>query len=97
MEKQFFVYMMASQKKGTVYIGVTSDLKKRIWEHKNNVVKSFTEKYNVHNLVWFEEHATAENAIHRERRLKKYKREAKIRLIEGNNLEWKDLYDEICK
>ncbi len=97
MNKNFFVYMMASGKNGTLYIGVTSDLKKRIWEHKNNVVEGFTEKYNVHDLVWFEHHDNAESAIHREKRLKKYPRQWKINLINEMNQNWSDLYDEICK
>lgn len=97
MNKNFFVYMLASSKNGTIYIGVTSDLKKRIWEHKNNSVEAFTEKYNVHDLVWYEQHDNAESAIHREKRLKKYAREAKIKLIEKENKEWKDLYEYICQ
>ena len=97
MEKRFWVYMLASQKQGTLYIGVTSDLIKRIWKHKNKVVEGFTEKYDVHNLVWFEDHATADAAIRKEKRLKKYERQWKINLIEEKNPEWVCLYDEICK
>lgn len=97
MKKQFCVYMLASKKNGTLYVGVTSDLPKRVWEHKNGVVEGFTEKYGVHNLVWYEPHVTAESALHREKRLKKYKREAKIKLIADTNPEWNDLYEEICK
>lgn len=97
MEKSFFVYMLDSGKNGTIYIGVTSDLKKRIWEHKNNVVEGFTEKYDVHNLVWYEANENAEAAIHREKRLKKYTRAAKIELIEKENKDWNDLYEFICQ
>ena len=97
MEKQFFVYILASQKNGTLYIGVTSNLIKRVWEHKNNVVEGFTKTYGVHDLVWFETHENAEGAIHREKRLKKYTRESKMELIEKGNTNWKDLYEEICK
>lgn len=97
MEKRFFVYMLASRKNGTLYIGVTSDLPKRVWEHKNGVAEGFTEKYGVHKLVWCEPHETAESAIHREKRLKKYEREAKIKLIAGTNPDWNDLYEEVCK
>ncbi|MBP9868779.1 MAG: GIY-YIG nuclease family protein [Alphaproteobacteria bacterium] len=97
MEKQFFVYIVASQKNGTIYIGVTANLKKRIWEHKNGVTEGFTEKYDVHNLVWYEQCENAESAIHREKRLKKYTRRAKIRLIEKENLNWNDLYEQICQ
>lgn len=74
MEKQFCVYMLASKKNGTLYIGVTSNLSKRIWEHKNGAVEGFTEKYEVYNLVWYEPHETAESAIRKEKRLKKYNR-----------------------
>lgn len=97
MEKRFFVYILASQKNGTLYIGVTSDLKKRIWEHKNNVVEGFTEKYKVHNLVWYEQHDNAESAITREKQMKEWKREWKIKRIVEMNPEWKDLYDDICQ
>ena len=91
MEKNFFVYMMASGKNGTIYTGVTSDLKKRIWEHKNNVAEGFTKKYNVHNLVWYEPHDNAESAIVREKRIKDWKRDWKIKRIIEMNPEWRDL------
>lgn len=97
MEKLFAVYMMASQRNGTIYTGVTSDLIKRIWQHKNGVVEGFTKDHNVKLLVWYEIHENAESAIHREKRLKKYTREAKIKLIEKENKNWNDLYDTICK
>ena len=97
MEKQFCVYMLASKERGTLYIGVTSNLPKRIWEHKNGVVEGFTEKYEVHNLVWYEPHETAESAIMREKQMKEWKRQWKINLIEENNPHWEDLYDSICK
>lgn len=97
MEKHFFVYMMASRKNGTLYIGMTSDLKKRVWEHKNNVLEGFTEKYDVHNLVWYEECQNAESAITREKQMKEWKRSWKVKRIEEINPVWKDLYDEICK
>lgn len=90
MEKRFWVYMLASKKCGTLYIGMTSDLVKRIWEHKHNVVEGFTEKYNVHHLVWFEEYATAEQAIKREKCLKKYNRH------QERNPEWACLYNGMC-
>lgn len=97
MDKNFFVYMMASEKNGTLYIGVTSDLVKRVWEHKNEVVKGVTEKYDVHDLVWYEQHDNAESAILREKRLKKYTRIAKMKLIEEENQNWDDLYEHICQ
>lgn len=96
-EKKFWIYMLASGLYGTLYIGVTSELLQRTWKHKNKVFEEFTKKYNVANLVWFEEHATAESAIRKEKRLKKYPRQWKINLINEMNPNWEDLYDEICK
>lgn len=94
--KQPCVYILASKKNGVLYIGVTSNLVKRIWQHKNNEVKGFTKKYHIHNLVWFEIHETMESAISRERKLKKWRRDWKITLIEKGNPEWIDLYSNIC-
>ena len=93
--KQPVVYILASQRNGTLHIGVTSDLVQRIWQHKNDVFEGFTKEYGVHMLVWFELHDDMENAIIREKRLKKWNREWKLRLIEEKNPEWKDLYDSI--
>jgi putative endonuclease len=93
--KQFCVYILASNRNGTLYIGVTSDLVKRMWQHKNKIVEGFTEKYNVNNLVYFELHESAESAIHREKRLKKYTKVQKLKLIEKDNSEWNDLYESI--
>jgi len=93
--KQYFVYIMASKKNGVLYIGVTNDLVKRAYEHKNNLVKGFTEKYFVHKLVYFEDTNDIDAAIFREKQLKKWKRDWKIALIEKNNPEWKDLYQEL--
>lgn len=95
MEKQPTVYLLASKRNGTLYAGVTSDLVKRVWEHKNNVVEGFTKKYNVHILVWYEVHETMESAIRREKAIKEWKRNWKIELIESVNATWKDLYTEI--
>ena len=89
--------MLASQKNGTIYIGVTSDLPKRVWEHKNKVVEGFTEKYDVDKLVWFEQHENAESAITREKQMKEWKRDWKIKRIAEMNPDWDDLYDDICK
>lgn len=89
------VYIMASRRQGTLYIGVTSDLPKRAYQHRSEIVEGFTKKYGVHMLVYYEPHETMENAIHREKRLKKYKREQKITLIEKANPEWKDLYETL--
>jgi putative endonuclease len=87
--------MLASQKNGTLYIGVTSDLAKRVWEHKNNIVEGFTKEYRVHQLVWFELHKSMESAILREKRLKEWKRKWKLALIERTNPNWQDLYPKI--
>jgi len=92
MSKQPAVYIPVSKRNGTLYIGVTSDLIKRIWEHKNNLVKGFTERYNVHNLVWYELHENMTSAIEREKKLKEWKRAWKLELIESSNPNWDDLY-----
>jgi putative endonuclease len=94
-EKEYFVYILASNRNGTLYIGVTSDLKKRVFEHKNDLVESFTKKYSVHMLVYFERTNNVLEAIKREKQLKKWKRIWKIRLIEMINPDWRDLYDEL--
>lgn len=87
--------MMASQRNGTLYIGVTSNLIKRIWEHKTNVVEGFTKKYGIHTLVWYESHEAMDSVIQREKTLKKWRRKWKIELIESSNPDWKDLYETI--
>lgn len=89
------VYIVASKKNGTLYVGVTSDLVKRIWQHKNHVVTGFTEEYEVNQLVYFEQFDDMTNAITREKVLKKWNRAWKIRLIEKTNPNWLDLYNEI--
>ncbi len=95
MEKNYYVYILSSQKNSALYIGVTSDLIKRIWQHRQKLVKGFTEKYNINKLVYFEQFRDPENAIRREKRLKKYNRKWKIELIEKSNPDWKDLYEDI--
>jgi putative endonuclease len=90
--KQYYVYILASQRNGTLYIGVTSDLIKRVYEHKNNLVSGFTERYNVHTLVYFESTNDIDNAIRREIQIKKWNKDWKIELIEKNNPDWRDLY-----
>ena len=95
MAKKYFVYIMASQRNGTLYIGVTSDIVRRVYEHKNGLIKGFTEKYKVHHLVYVEETDDVSVAITREKQLKKWKRSWKLRLIESMNPEWRDLYDEL--
>ena len=95
--KQYYVYLLASKRNGTLYIGVTNDLVRRVWEHKNNVIEGFTLKYNVHMLVYYEITADVESAITREKQMKKWMRQWKIELIEKSNPEWKDLYYELVK
>jgi putative endonuclease len=95
--QQSYVYILASQKNGTLYIGVTSDLVKRVYEHKQNLANGFSKKYNVHNLVYYEVHAEIEKAITREKQIKKWNREWKLKLIEEKNPGWKDLYDEVVQ
>jgi putative endonuclease len=92
---QYYVYILASNKNGTLYIGVTSNLVKRIYEHKNELAEGFTKKYSVHKLVYFEITESVESAIAREKQLKKWNRAWKIRLIEKTNPEWLDLYMEL--
>ena len=95
MEKAFCVYMLASGRNGTLYIGVTSDLIKRVWQHREGVVEGFTKDYNVKQLVWYEQHENAESAVRREKQLKKWNRAWKIRLLESGNPYWNDLYPEL--
>jgi len=95
--KQPVVYILASQKNGTLYIGVTSDLIKRIWEHRNNFVEGFTKKYNVSQLVYFEQYQDMMTAITREKQLKKWNRSWKLALIEKENPNWHDLFAEIME
>jgi len=89
----YFVYLMASQKNGTLYVGVTNDLVRRVFEHKNDLVEGFTRRYGVHTLVWFESTSSIEAAIQREKQLKNWKREWKVGLIEQLNPDWNELYD----
>lgn len=89
----FYVYMLASRRNGTLYIGMTEDLRMRVWQHKTGAVPGFTRKYRVQALVWFEAHETRESALVRERQLKKWNRAWKLELIERRNPEWRDLAD----
>jgi putative endonuclease len=95
MAKQPAVYILASKRNGTLYIGVTSNLAKRIWEHKTGIIPGFTKWYNVHQLIWYEPHENMESAILREKRIKEWKRSWKLKLIEKNNPDWQDLYHTI--
>ncbi|MDQ8036304.1 MAG: GIY-YIG nuclease family protein [Pedobacter sp.] len=95
MERQPCVYLMASRPYGTLYIGVTSDLVQRVWQHKRGLADGFTRQYGVHSLVWYEQHSTMEEAIRREKALKEWRRVWKIRLIQEANPHWRDLYPDI--
>lgn len=96
MNKQPCVYMLASQRNGTLYIGVTSDLIRRVYQHRNEQAEGFTKRYGIHDLVWYEVHEKMESAILREKQLKKWPRIAKIRLIEQSNPNWHDLWLELA-
>jgi len=89
------VYILANKRNGTLYIGVTSDIIQRIWQHKNKMVEGFTKKYNLNKLVYYEVHSNAESAIVREKQMKKWGRAWKMRLIEEKDPDWNDLYDDI--
>ncbi|MEA1889855.1 MAG: GIY-YIG nuclease family protein [Pseudomonadota bacterium] len=95
MERLPCVYLLANKRNGTLYTGVTSSLQKRVWEHKNNTFEGFTKKYSVHTLVWYEVHETMETAIQREKAIKNWKREWKIKIIEERNPKWRDLYSDL--
>ncbi len=91
--KTYYVYISASKRNGTLYIGVTNDLLRRVYEHKNNLIEGFTSKYQVHQLVYYETTSEVTAALRREKQLKKWKRAWKIELIEKNNPQWIDLYE----
>jgi putative endonuclease len=93
--KYYFVYILSSQRNGTLYIGVTDNLLRRVWEHKHKLVEGFTNRYEIHHLVYYEIHENPESAILREKQLKEWKRNWKLELIENKNPDWKDLYKEL--
>ncbi len=95
MIKHPCVYLLASRRNGTLYVGVTSELIKRVWEHKSDFVESFTKRYGVHTLVWFEQHQRMAEAIAREKAIKAWKRQWKLELIQRTNPHWRDLYPEL--
>jgi len=95
-EKLPAVYILTNKRRGTLYTGVTSDLPARVWQHKNNAVRGFSKKYQLHRLVYFEMHENMLSAITREKQLKWWKRPWKFELIEKDNPDWRDLYGEIC-
>jgi putative endonuclease len=95
MGMQPAAYLLASKRNGTLYAGATSDLAKKIWEHRNNLVEGFTTKHGIHQLVWYELHESMDSAILREKRLRGWKRKWKVQLIESTNPNWVDLYSRI--
>ena len=90
------VYILASRRNGTLYVGVTSNIVQRVWQHKNDLVQGFTKRYGVHTLVWYESHETMNSAITREKAIKEWQRAWKIALIEKDNPVWRDLYEDVC-
>jgi len=95
--KQYYLYILASKRNGTLYVGVTNDLLRRVWEHKHDLVEGFTKRYGIHRLVWYQAADTPTAAIVREKQVKKWKRAWKLRLIEEANPDWKDLYEEVAQ
>ena len=94
MAKTYYVYILASKRNGTLYIGVTNDLERRLYEHRNNLIEGFTNKYNVHHLVYYEDVNDVKSALQREKQLKRWTRKWKIELIEKVNPEWRDLAED---
>jgi putative endonuclease len=92
---QYFVYIMASRQNGTLYVGVTNNLLRRVYEHREGILDGFSKKYDIKRLVYYEIHQDIKEAIAREKRIKSWKRDWKLRLIEEANPEWKDLYEEM--
>ena len=97
MNQGYYVYILSSQRNGTMYVGVTSDLVKRVWQHREAPADGFTKKYAVKRLVWFEAHGDMRAAITREKQIKKWNRSWKIRLIQTENPHWRDLYEDLIK
>jgi putative endonuclease len=95
MSKQPCVYLVASERNGTLYVGVTSNLIKRVWEHKNDVVEGFSKKYGARSLVWYEVHETMQSAIARKKAIKKWRRAWKLALIQNTSPYWRDLYADL--
>lgn len=95
MERSYYVYILASQRNGTLYVGVTSDLARRVFEHRSEAIPGFTAKYGVKRLVWYELHGEAHEAIAQEKRIKRWRRAWKLELIERRNPQWLDLYETL--
>ena len=96
LTRSYYVYLMTSRRRGTLYVGVTNDLAKRVCQHKQGSIEGFTKRYGVKTLVWYEQTDSIESAIVREKQIKKWKRDWKIELIESGNPQWKDLYEGIA-
>ena len=96
LTRSYYVYLLASRRHGTLYLGVTSDLPKRVWQHKQGLIEGFTKRHGVKTLVWYEQTESIESAIAREKQIKKWNRDWKIELIESSNPQWKDLCEEIA-
>jgi len=96
MDREYYVYILTNHRYGTLYVGVTNDLVRRIWEHKNNVVEGFTREHDLHRLVWYEIHSDPCQAISREKLIKKWHRDWKVNLIQSMNPDWSDLFDGIA-
>jgi len=96
LTRSHFVYLLASGRRGTLYVGVTNDLLKRVWQHKQGLVEGFTKRYGIKTLVWYEQTDSIESAMTREKQIKKWNRDWKVELIEKNNPQWKDLYEDIA-
>ncbi len=93
--RDYYVYILASDRNGTLYVGVTNDLARRVYEHRNDLIEGFTKRYGVHRLVWFEVHGDINEAILREKRIKKWNRSWKLRVIEEMNPDWIDLTEKL--
>jgi putative endonuclease len=93
--RRYFVYLLASKRRGTLYVGVTNDLTRRAFEHRDGAAPGFTRTYNIKRLVWFEEHGDIQDAIAHEKRLKRWRRDWKIALVEKNNPDWDDLFEPV--
>ncbi len=95
MQNEYYVYILANKRNGTLYVGVTNDLIRRVYEHKNDLIEGFTKKYQIHTLVYFKNTGNIESAINREKQLKRWQRQWKISLIEQQNPQWNDLYSNL--
>jgi putative endonuclease len=96
MDRQYYVYIMTNKAYGTLYVGITNDLVRRTWEHRNSLIDGFTKEHELHDLVWFEVHDDVEEAIRREKLIKKWHRDWKVNLVQAGNPGWRDLFEEIA-